>query len=240
MRHMIRTRTLIATAAIALAGVVVAPAAAFAQSPNDTTSPAPAGARFDTAKARCAGAIQRRITDTAGLRGRAVAAPNLTDAHETTTTAFLDAASSGLTTLLGGVQAATDRTTLKSLCDQVVPGYRIYLLRNPQVTLAIALDRSASRVAELTQAATKIEAQLPNAKHPERAKAKLDAMKAAIAAAQAALAGQADSLLTVTPAGYNANHAVLAPFRAANRTAEQQVRKAVVFGAQATRAIVRR
>jgi hypothetical protein len=236
---MIRTRTLIATAAIALAGVVVAPAAAFAQSPNDTTSPA-TGARFDTAKARCTGAIQRRITDTAGLRGAALAAPNFTNAHEATTTTFLDAASSGLTTLLGGVQAATDRTTLKSLCGQVVPGYRIYVLRNPQVTLAISLDRSANRVVELTQAASKIEAQLPNAKNPARAKAKLDAMKAAIAAAQAALAGQADSLLTVTPAGYNANHAVLAPFRAANRKAEVQIRKAVVLGAQATRAIIRR
>jgi hypothetical protein len=239
---MIRTRTLLTTAAIALAGVVAAPAAAFASTPNDTTSPVSGSTavRFDTAKARCTGAVTRRVADLGSLASRAASSGPLTDAHTATTSAFLTEASSGLGALLPQVQAASDRTTLKALCDQVVPAYRVYVLRTPQVKLAISLDASAARVVQLTEAASAIEARLPSAKNPEKAAAALAAMKAAIAAAQAALAGQADALLLVTPADYNTNTGVLAPFRSANSTAERQVAKAATAGAKATRAIVRR
>jgi hypothetical protein len=236
---------LVATSLLSLvaAGTMAIPASVAYADGSTTSTPtptAPSGAdsvKFEAAKVRCLAAIDARQVQIGVLRTEA-RAPKLTDSHRATIVSFLDAAASGLATVKGDVQAATTIEQLRAACSTIVPGYRIYVLRTPQVHLAIGFDLNAASVTDLTKAADAlqkaIDAEKAAGKDVTDAQAKLDQMRSELSAATAATAGQADAELTLTPADYNANHDVLAPYRASLTTARGHVKTA----AQLAREIV--
>ncbi|MEP6659000.1 MAG: hypothetical protein ABJD24_03690 [Acidimicrobiales bacterium] len=225
---------------VAAATMAIPATAAFADGATTSTPTptAPTGAdsvRFEAAKVRCLAAIDARQVQIGILKTEA-RAPKLTDSHRATVVSFLDAAASGLATVKTDVQAATTIEELRAACSTVVPDYRIYVLRTPQVHLAIGFDLNDVSVNALTKAADAlqkaIDAERAAGKDVTDAQAKLDQMRAELSAATAATAGQADSELALTPADYNANHDVLAPFRAALTTARGHVRTAASLARQ--------
>ena len=225
------------------AGSLAIPAtAAYADGsiPPTPTSSAPAGVdsvRFEAAKLRCVVAIDARQVQIAVLKTEARVA-KLTDSHGATIASFLDAAASGLASVKADVQAATTLEQLRAACSTIVPDYRIYVLRTPQVHLAIGFDLTDVAVVQLTKAADALQKAIDDAaaagKDVTEAQAKLDQMRSELGAASAATAGQGDAELALTPADYNANHDVLAPFRASLTTARGHVKTA----AQLAREIV--
>ena len=234
---------LVATSLLSLvaAGTMAIPATvAYADGPTPSTSTptAPSGAdsvKFEAAKVRCLAAIDARQVQIGVLKTEA-RAPKLTDSHRTTIVSFLDAAASGLATVKTDVQAATTIEQLRAACSTVVPDYRIYVLRTPQVHLAIGFDLNDVAVTDLTKAADAlqkaIDAEKAAGKDVTDAQAKLDQMRSELSAATAATAGQADAELVLTPADYNANHSVLAPYRASLTTARGHVKTAAQLARQ--------
>ena len=108
--------------------------------------------RFEAARLRCLVAIDVRLVQIGVLKTEARVA-KLTDSHGATIASFLDAAASGLATVKVDVQAATTFEQLKAACSTIVPDYRIYVLRTPQVHLAIGFDLNDVAVVQLTKAA---------------------------------------------------------------------------------------
>jgi len=191
-------------------------------------------ARVGVAKRRCLAGIDARLRTIDRLERAAGSNRTLTDAHQATIDAFLHAARDGLSALKPQVQAATDKATLTTLCKSVVTDYRIYVLRVPQVRLAIGFDASDAAAVQLTHRADRLQQAIDKAKaagkNTSAAEAKLAEMRAAIDAAKAATAGQADALLKLTPADYNANNGVLGPYRSSLATAHTQLKTAVADG----------
>jgi hypothetical protein len=232
------TSSLIALVATGTMAIPATVAFADASSTSTSTPAAPSGAdsvKFEAAKVRCLAAIDARQVQIGVLKTEAKA-PKLTDSHRATIVSFLDAAASGLATVKTDVQAATTIAQLRAACSTVVPDYRIYVLRTPQVHLAIGFDLDGAAVTNLTKAADAlqkaIDAEKAAGKDVTDAQAKLDEMRAELSAATAATTGQADAELALTPADYNANHGVLASYRASLTTARGHVRTAAQLARQ--------
>jgi hypothetical protein len=229
-------RPVLLAGAVAVAGIAVPVAAAHAQA--DTTAPASAD-RLASAKTRCRNAITSRLGHIEVLQARASASGPLTDAHTATITAFLAAATDGLTARLADVDAATTAEQLKAACSKIVPDFRIYALRTPQVHLAIGFDAADQAHGRLEGVADKLQAAIDAGQggNIPLATEKLAAMRVALDAAAAATAGHADALLAVTPVDYNADHAVLAPYRASLVTAKGHLREAARLARDAAAAL---
>ena len=187
-------------------------------------------ATIDTVRARCAGEITRRLADLDRLAAKvAQHGEALTTAHVTAINAIIGAAKAGLTTRQTDVAAATTLDALRPLCEGVITDFRIYALVIPQVNLVIATDTLAGKQARFDAMHKKLADAIAAGKTPatEAELATLLAdFDARVAAALADAGKVADAVLLLTPAGYNANHNVLAPFVGFVKDARNEARGA--------------
>ena len=142
---------------------------------------------------------------------------------------------------LGGMHslAATiaGDTTVEQASDDyrsIFTDYRVLAVALPQAAYAAAADDlTDTTLPKLTAAQKSLTALLAG---PDAAKstpallAQLADMAAKISAAQAAITGQSAAALAVTPAAYDANHAVLTPVRTSVTTALADSKAAGVDG----------
>lgn len=152
-------------AAVALCGAVLlgTPAAAFAQ---DAARPVAQlrDDRIATVKARAQEAIQRRITAIDAALTRLAKDPSLTDEHERTLTADLQAVKDGLTTLSGQIAAETDPTRLRELVGDIVDQFYVFRFQLPRVRLVIAADRALAVATRLDGIADRLQTAIDKAK----------------------------------------------------------------------------
>jgi hypothetical protein len=155
--------------------------------------------------------IDRRLTTIATLRTRIAGAKAATGDHAAALTAILDGSQGGLTTLKAKLDAETTVRAARDDVHAIFADYRIYALVTRQVHLVLGDDRVAAAAARLTDASGKLQAAIEKAdaagKDTADAAQHLAAMQAAVADALAAVAGDADAVLPLTPAQVDAGTA---------------------------------
>jgi hypothetical protein len=194
--------------------------------------PAPADARLDAAKKVVIARIDGRL---AALKAHSVTVQNakhLSSSHKSTLAGLIAADQSGLSALRTKVTGETTLAAVKADDQHMVQDFRIYILVGPKVRLTVAADAESAAIPELRKAADALSAAIAAAKQAgkdtTKAEANLADLNAKVAAAQAAVAGQADKLLAIPP-GPDAN-AISNQVKAVRdqvRTAAQNLHKAV-------------
>lgn len=194
------------------------------------------GTGLQAGKDKCNAAIDHRHTTLAALDQRANAAVALTAAHRSTIETTIDATNTGLDSLKPAIDAATDRATLTAACHPITVDYRVYVLVVPQSSMAIGFDIDAAAVTTLdafeTSADAIIAAEKALGKDTTAAEATLASLRIESGAVAAAIDGKADNVLTVKPADWNADNAVLKPYRESLATAVGHLRTARGLAAQ--------
>lgn len=177
--------------------------------------------------------IDRRLATIRELSNVVSDSKVLTDAHAAALTRILDDSKTGLIGLRSEI--ATDLTieTMAPDVRKIFTDYRIYVLVARQVHLVEGDDRVAAAVTRLNGATDKLAAAITkaagNGKDVTVAQGHLDAMNAAIAAAQGEVAGDADSVLAQTPSMWNggASKPILDAARASISAARSDIRTAL-------------
>jgi len=193
--------------------------------------------RIDEARRRfCVAEIDRRLTALDTRQHELANAKHLTSDHLAALDANIDQTRSGLTALKAQIQAETDMTKLRSECESIWTGYRVFALVLPRTRLVAVADAEGFVAGRLTDVSTRLQQAVDNAKAQgkdvTKAQADLDAMKAKIASGQASAAGVADSILSLTPADWNANHDVLKPPHDSVKSAHTALKAAVQLAHQ--------
>jgi hypothetical protein len=212
-------------AATVLAGVTALGVTTPAFAAPSTTTP-----DLTAAKAKCVAAVDVRLVELNRLEGVVGAAKHITDTHKGTENASLSAASSGLTTLKGKIEADADAATLKQDCQSIYDGYRVYALRAPQAHLVIADDAEVYGIGRLNAVVPKLTDAIAKAKAAGKdttaAEASLADMQAKLADASTQASGVADSVIGYGPADWNGNHGLLDPARGKIRAAHTDLKAA--------------
>lgn len=210
-------------------------------------TPAYADPTADAAKVKLDGAkkvvVARIDGRQAALKAHSVTVQNaqhLSSAHKTTLSGLIAADQSGLSALRTKVTGETTLAAVKADDQHMVDDFRIYILVGPKVRLTVAADAEASAITELQKVAGKLGAAIAVAKQTgkdtSKAEADLADLNAKVAAAQTAVAGQADKLLAIPPGpDANAITGAVKAVRDAVKTAGQDLHKAVA-DAKAARA----
>jgi len=215
-----RTMQAATTAGAALAIGLCAAAAPAAATPSTDT--------LAVIKAKAASATNKRLVALNAAIPTVTNDAHLTDAHRSAILTTLNADVAGMQQQEAKVAADTTVDTARADYDAIFTQYRVFAVALPQAHFAAAADRlTDDAIPRLNDAHTKLSADLASSgKSTPQLQADLADMVAKLAQAQQALIGVADSALAVTPAQYDANHAVLASDRAAVRTALADVRAA--------------
>ena len=175
--------------------------------PTATVSPA----TVSSLAQRCNNAIAQRFTQIDQLDNQMAASKALTSAHQSALSNELANARSGLANLQTQITAATTLAQLRTLCPQIVTGFRIYVLETPKVHLTIAADREASVATTMTGIGTKLQSAITAAQgrgeDVANAPALLADFNAKVADASSKAGAASSSVLPLTPAQYNAGTA---------------------------------
>ena len=165
-------------------------------------------------------AIDTRLGDLRVAQDRVAAAAELTDADRAAIQATLEHDISGLTALRAKILADTDAKTAAADVQTIYTDYRVYAVVIPQSLIAAGADRlTSSAVPHLQSAHDRLAARGADT-------TQLATMQTAIDAASTDLDGLAAAALAVTPAAYNADHAIMPPLRARLDDASAQLRQA--------------
>jgi hypothetical protein len=125
----------------------------------------------------------------------------------------------GLTTLGTTIGAETDGTKFAAEVKSITAGYRVYALVLPQVHLVRAFDRLTGDALPNLQALDRdlkaaIAEQSAEGRNVAGAQAAVANLDAQISTIGHAATGASAKVLALTPAQWNANHGVVAPYRA--------------------------
>lgn len=223
MNRTLRTTAIGAAATAALLAGVTAPAMAAS-----TSTAAPR----TLAQIQAAGAKQTaaRIASLNTAISKVTANTFLSSSDRATILSTLQGDLAGMSTVASAI--ATDTSVAQAITDYrtIFTTYRVYAVALPQAHFAAAADAlDATALPKLTAARQKLSAALAGPKASKSTpalQADLTDMTTKIAAAQQLLSGLAATALAVTPAAYDANHAVLAPVRQSLTTASAAVKAA--------------
>lgn len=165
----------------------------------------------ETLKAAGLCEIDRRLATIERLNTVVDTSRALTDAHQAALEAILDGSAAGLRALRAEIEADTTVPELREDIRSIFEDFRIYALVTRQVWLVNGDDLVDAAGARLGQAADRLAAAIAqaeaNGKDVTEARAHLAAMQAAIADALAAVDGDAEAVLDLTPADWNAGTA---------------------------------
>lgn len=218
-------RYAIAIAAVAVSVGVAVPVA-FASTSTTTSS----GATLSAVKARAAAAISARQSALNAGISAVNANKWLTSMDKATILGTFNADLSGLTALGPKIQADTTVTPARADYRTIFTSYRVFALALPQARLAAASDDITTGVlTRLNDANTRLKNLLAgpdSAKNTPQVQAAMADLAAQIQAVTAATSGFSSGVLALTPAQYDANHAILAGPRSTLLTARADIAKA--------------
>ncbi|HZN13044.1 MAG TPA: hypothetical protein VFB78_02150 [Acidimicrobiales bacterium] len=227
MTSSIRIRIRLGVAALAAVATTLVGTAALA---DTTTTTAPPARSITERRAFCIAQIDRRIVALDARQRELVNAQHLTDDHRAALNANLDATRDGLRALREQIRVETDRDAFKAECDSIWTSYRVFALVLPRTHLVTVADTELYAAGRLTNASTRLQQAIDdakaNGKDVTQAQADLDAMEAKVASGQASAAGVPASILSLTPADWNANHDVLQPAHDAAQSARTDLKAA--------------
>lgn len=211
-------------AALVFGAAAPASAAVPAVAASSVQTAADGSQSLATLQQKGAAAIDNRLASLLTAQDRVTAAHDLTDADRAAILGTMQSDASALTSLKAKLAADTDAKTAAADVQSIYTDYRAYAVVIPQSLIATGADRlTTSAVPHLQQAHDELAAHGADA-------AQLAAMQTAIDTASKDLDGLAASALAVTPAAYNANHAVIPPLRARLDDASAQLRQAGAIG----------
>jgi len=213
---------------------------AFAADGDTTTRPSRPGANLATAQAACEKAIDDRLAALDRLAAAVDGRPAVTDDHQATLDGQIAAARDGLTGLRAEVAAATDAATLRADCQQIVTGYRVYLVVVPRTHEVVAADavvqgadRLTARVGDLEAAIDAAEAAGHDVTHDRELLADVQAQAAS---AHDAAAGVPGTVLGLTAADWDAGTAK--PALESGHATVKQARQDLASGLASAKQIV--
>ncbi len=158
----------------------------------------------------------------------------ITSADKSTVLGVLNTDITGMNTIESNVAADTTLAAARTDYKTMFTTYRVYVVAIPGASYATASDdMTGNALPKLVSAETKLSAALSGpdaAKSTPALQATLTDMQTQIAAATAALNGNAAASLAVTPDAFNANHAVFAPIKANVVSARTAVKAGVADG----------
>lgn len=217
-------RTRLAAAALGAGLVIATPVAAWAgpRRPVSATPTERAESATDTTRrtieelrARCLAAIDSRLPALAEARTALAGNEHVTDDHQGALAADLDETAVRLRELAEAIKADTDRTALAEQCRSIFEDNRVFALVLPRLRLVVGADTAAAASAKLGDVANQLAAAIDQAEAAgqdmSQAKLDVDMMKSHIASGAASAASVPGAVLGLTPAGWNADHQVLAP-----------------------------
>lgn len=233
----VSSRKMMASAAIALAAAASAVPAASADTGSgpSTTIEAPAATAsgagtLASIQARAASAISVRLSALHRAVTSVTSNRYLTSADRATILSTLNSDLSGLTALGPVIQADTTVAKAKADYRTIFTGYRVFALALPQARFAAAADDlTGTVVPRLSDAQSRLQTLLAgreSGKDTAAVQAAMSDLGERISAINSATAGLSASVLALTPADWNGNHAVLALLRARLVTARADARKA--------------
>ncbi len=218
---MSRSLAVAATVGAIVLGSVGVAAPAFAATTTDPPKPTN---HSTLSQIQAAAAIQtaNRITALNAGITKVNSTARLTAPDKSTILGTLNGDLSGMKTLHSKIAADTDATVALADYRSIYNKYRVYAVGLHQSSIAATADGlTGTAIPKLQSAALKISALF--AADPLKAtpalQAQLADMQAKTADAVSKTSGLAAGALAVTPAAYNANHAVLVDLRAAARDA---------------------
>ena len=229
-RHLL---TAIACSSAVLATVAVA-------SPALAATPAPR----DLATIQAAGqaATSSRITALGKAIPRVTANKYLSSGDRSQLLGTLNGDLAAMQSLQAKIAADTDVATAKTDVQSIFTGYRVYAVAIPQSLYAASADAlTDSALPALVTAQKALAAALAGpdkSKYTPAIDAQMADLSTQITTAQNSIAGVSAFALSVTPAEFNANHAVLANTRASVKTAGVAA-KAASADAKAVRAALK-
>lgn len=214
---------------------------AFAAEGDGPTRPSRTGtAGLGAAQTACERAIDDRLTALDRLAAAVDGRPAVTDEHQATLDGQFADARDGLTALRAEIAAATDAATLRADCQQIVTGYRVYLVVVPRTHEVVAADavvdgadRLTARVDDLEAAIDTAEAAGHDVAHDRELLADLQAK---VTAAHDAAAGVPDTVIGLTAADWDAG--IAEPALESGHTTLKQARGDLTAALQDARQIV--
>jgi hypothetical protein len=181
-------------------------------------------------KAKASAAISRR--DSALQRAISTVTANeyLTSSDKATVLATLNSDLTGLNALAPVIQSDSTVTKARSDYKTIFTSYRVFALALPQARLAAAADDLTGKILpRLTHAQSRLQGLLSgrdSAKNTPAVQAAIADLAKQINAITAATDGLAAAVLADTPAGWNANHAILSQPRSQLVSARADARAA--------------
>jgi hypothetical protein len=220
-----------ATAAVTVGMAVATTGAAYAAG---SVSSAPAttsnGASLAAVKAKAAAAISVRLRALNAAMSAVNANRFISSTDKTTLLATLNGDLSGLSALGTKIQGDTTVAQATSDYKTIFLGYRVFALALPQVRFAAACDDITDAVLpRLNDAQSKLQALLSgkdSGKDTPAVQAAMSDLAGQISAATSATSGLSAGVLALTPAQYDANHAILSGPKATLVGARADVHKA--------------
>jgi hypothetical protein len=223
-----RTSIRLTVAAVATAGAMSLTGVAARADTTTTTLARRAGTER---RSYCIAQIDRRVVALDRRQHELTSAKHLTDEHRAALNTNIDQTRSGLTALRDQIRTETDIDALKRECEAIWTDYRVFALVLPRTRLVTVADTEVFAAGRLTNVAGRLQAAIDkaatNGRDVTHAQADLDAMKAKVASAQSSAAGVPVSVLSLTPADWNANHDVLKPAHDALKSARGDLKAAV-------------
>lgn len=211
-----RPRRLFAAAALAVAPLLAAAPALGA--PSDTLAQVKARGDFEVA---------RRLRTLNDLTAVVSGAAHLTPADRSSLLAQIGSDQRGLRALQAKFDADTDVATERADVRQIVTGFRVYLLLEPQVRLVRAADALTDAAQRLTAVASNLQSQVNAAqasgKDVAAAQRAVTDIGTQVTAANSTLNGVQVSLVALTPQGYPGNKPSLVQARQAILTAHSDL-----------------
>ena len=193
-------------------------------------TPAPAPRSLADIQAAGAKQASARAASLTAAISKVTANTYLSTPDRATILSILNGDLSGMNATAAAIAADTSVTQAAIDVKSIFTTYRVYAVALPQARFAAAADGlEASALPKLTAAEHKLSAALAGkyaSKSTPALQSDLADMTTQIGAANRALSGLAAAALAVTPAAYNANQAVLKPFRQSLTTATTAVKQA--------------
>lgn len=150
--------------------------------------------------------VTARLGVLSSLAAKVAASTTLSSAHSAALGTLLSSDRSGLSALDATIQADTTLAQCRGDVQSIVTRYRVYVLVVPQVHIVIAADAlqaAGNRLATLEpRLAAAIQDAHLNPGQQQRAGDALNDYTSNVSRAGGLIAGQADAVLALTPAGY--------------------------------------
>jgi hypothetical protein len=198
-----------ALAAAVVVGFSSVAAASASTSPSPSPSSTASGASLTNLKARCNAAVQRREGTLSADMSFVQQSKALSDSDRATLESQISADATGLTALDQKIQGDATYQQAHTDCQQIVLGYRVYVLEDPKIHEVIAAD-GVSDVNTMYETLIPQLQQLINASSKSQsvkmqAQTYLNDLRDKVHASENSISGVSASVLNLQPAGYPGN-----------------------------------